>query len=178
MISEELGLRVEAVWIVGLTGMSIFYSVESMTRRSRQGMRAVPSSSDGAFWISMASYSLYNSVIAYLLHERADEGTRSLALFVVAIGLHFVVNDFSLREHHKDRYRRVGRWLLVAAIVVGAGVGAVTALHEVVLVTAVAFIGGGVILNVFKEELPREAESRLSSFLLGAVCYTVLLLAL
>ncbi|HYF03381.1 MAG TPA: hypothetical protein VEC36_08390 [Patescibacteria group bacterium] len=41
-----------------------------------------------------------------------------------------------------------------------------------------AFIGGGVILNVLKEELPKERKSRYWTFLLGAGAYSILLLAL
>jgi hypothetical protein len=41
-----------------------------------------------------------------------------------------------------------------------------------------AFLAGGVILNVLKEELPEERQSRFWAFALGAGIYTVLLLAL
>lgn len=178
VVAEELGVISEAVWILGLLGLSVFYWVESLTRRSRTQLRGQLSSSPVAFWLSMASYGVYNSIIAYLLHQRAEEGGHNLALFVLAIGTHFLVNDFGLREHHKQRYRALGRWVLVAAIVLGAAAGAVGEVPEVVLVCLVAFIGGGVILNVFKEELPSEAESRLWAFLLGAGSYTGVLVAL
>lgn len=178
ILAEELGTVAEAVWVVGLVGLTIFYWVESLTRRSRSHLGSERSSSPAAFWTSMAFYSAYNAIIAYLLHERAEEGVGSVALFVLALGLHFVVNDFSLREHHKVRYQRFGRWILVGSIAVGAGIGLVAEVSEVLLVTSVAFIGGGVILNVFKEELPSEAESRLTAFVAGAVLYTVILLSL
>jgi hypothetical protein len=41
-----------------------------------------------------------------------------------------------------------------------------------------AFLGGVVILNVIKEELPQEQESLFWAFALGAALYTALLLAL
>jgi zinc transporter ZupT len=41
-----------------------------------------------------------------------------------------------------------------------------------------AFLAGGVILNVLKEELPEERQSRFWAFTLGAGFYAVLLLAL
>ena len=40
------------------------------------------------------------------------------------------------------------------------------------------FPGGGVIMNVLKEELPEERESRFWAFALGVALYTVILLAL
>jgi hypothetical protein len=33
---------------------------------------------------------------------------RALVLFTVAMALHFVMNDYGLREHHKDAYMRLG----------------------------------------------------------------------
>ena len=44
--------------------------------------------------------------------------------------------------------------------------------------TLFAFLAGGVILNVIKEELPEEQESLFWAFALGAALYTVLLLTL
>jgi hypothetical protein len=42
----------------------------------------------------------------------------------------------------------------------------------------VAFLAGGVILNVLKEELPQERASRFSAFAAGVLLYGALLLAL
>lgn len=41
---------------------------------------------------------------------------------------------------------------------------------------AFAFLAGGMILNVLKEELPEERESRFTAFLSGAAGYAALLL--
>jgi hypothetical protein len=41
-----------------------------------------------------------------------------------------------------------------------------------------AFVAGGIVLNVLKEELPRERESRFWAFAFGAAFYSVLLLAI
>lgn len=35
------------------------------------------------------------------------------------MALHFVVNDYGLREHHTEAYTQVGRWLLAAAVLGG-----------------------------------------------------------
>jgi hypothetical protein len=93
------------------------------------------------------------------------------------MGLHFFVNDYGLRQHHKQRYHRFGRWILAAAVLGGWALGAATEVSEALLVLLIAFLGGGVILNVLKEELPEERESRFWPFALGAVAYTALLVA-
>ncbi|WP_159438441.1 hypothetical protein [Edaphobacillus lindanitolerans] len=40
-----------------------------------------------------------------------------------------------------------------------------------------AFLAGGVIMNVMKEELPKERQSSFLAFLIGVVGYTGILLA-
>jgi hypothetical protein len=45
------------------------------------------------------------------------------------------------------------------------------------LIALTAFVGGSVILNVLKEELPEDRQSRFGAFLVGAAAYSALLLA-
>ncbi len=171
-------LAEEAGWLVVLLGLALFYGVEVAARRSRDQVRGGRDTGEWVFWFSMASYALYNLLIGYLLHGRADTGGGPFALFVIAMGVHFVINDFALREHHKKSYERLGRWLLVGALFLGVMVGEVTDVREATVATVLAFIAGGVILNVLKEELPAEAESRLGPFLAGVAAYGLLLLAI
>ncbi len=56
--------------------------------------------------------------------------------------------------------------------------GLFTEISDVVLAVLIAFLAGGVVLNVLKEELPEERESRFWAFALGAALYATLLLAL
>ncbi len=98
-----------------------------------------------------------------------------MALYTLALGLHFVVNDFGLREHHKDAYRRIGRWSLSAGVLVGWALGATVEISERTLALTLAFIAGGVVLNVFKEELPGERSARFSAFAVAALGYAALL---
>jgi hypothetical protein len=121
---------------------------------------------------------VYTTLIGYLFFHRLAAGLEDLLLFFVAMALHFVVNDHGLREHHKDAYLRRGRWVLAAAVVLGWVVGLLTEIPEVAIAVLTAFLAGGVIMNVLKEELPEERESRFWAFALGAAFYTVILLAL
>lgn len=92
--------------------------------------------------------------------------------------LHFVINDHSLRNSHKQRYDKVGRWLLSSAILVGWILGLLIELHEAAIASIFAFLSGGILLNVMKEELPGEKQSRIAPFIIGAVSYAILLLTL
>jgi hypothetical protein len=84
------------------------------------------------------------------------------------MALHFVVNDHGLREQHKEAYLRTGRWMLAAAVLIGWVVALLTEISEVAIAMLTAFLAGGVVMNVLKEELPEERESRFWAFALGA----------
>ncbi|WP_227376405.1 hypothetical protein [Haladaptatus halobius] len=163
------------VYLVALIGFALFYGLERFARafgrdEGRGGMGI------WVFWIHIGSFTAYNALIGYLLVHREETGLASLAFFAAAMGLHFVVNDYGLREHHENIYDRFGRWLLAAAVVVGWMVGSTTHINEPAVNTLFAFLAGSIVLNVIKEELPEERESRFWAFALGAAGYTALLL--
>lgn len=54
--------------------------------------------------------------------------------------------------------------------------GLVFEVSEAALAVLFAFLAGGVVMNVLKEELPEERESRLWAFVLGAGLYAGVLL--
>lgn len=164
------------VWMVALLGLAVFYGLERAALSSR-AQEAGDATARGVFWLHTASFGLYNALIGYLLLHREAMTTAALLLFAAAMGLHFFVNDYGLRQHHKDRYHGVGRWVLAAAVLGGWALGTATEVGEAALVVLLAFLGGGVILNVLKEELPEERASRFWPFAVGAAAYTALLLA-
>lgn len=168
------------VYLLALVGLALFYGVERVSRSSRAAQRAAgrPDRTSGpVFWMSTGSFGLYNAIIGYLLH-REDSDLTSLVLFALAVGVHFVVNDYGLREHHREEYQRSGRWVLGAALLAGWLVGALAEVSEAAIVVLLAFIAGGVILNTIKEELPEVRQSRFAPFAAGAAGYAALLQAI
>lgn len=169
------------VYLMALLGLAIFYGLERVVRESRQRNQEAGEQDKadfGIFWLHMISFALYNGLIGYLLLHREETGIQSLFLFFMAMALHFVVNDYGLRQDHKHTYHRIGRWILAAAIIVGWAIGQATEISEAAIAVLFAFLAGGVILNVLKEELPEERESRFWAFALGAGVYAALLLTL
>lgn len=168
-------------YVVALAGLAVFYGVERqavVARMRRRGRSEEDVAGDLPFAVSIASFGVYNAVIGYLVVEQAARSNRvELALFAFALGVHFVVNDVGLRSHHQHRYHQVGRWVLAAAVLVGFAIGTVREVSEAALAVVIAFIGGGVVLNVLKEELPDQRMSRFGPFALGAAVYSVILLA-
>lgn len=171
----------EHAYVVALVGLAGFYGLERGSRSSRKERRSVHGddvTSPRVAWLAIGFYAAYNALIGYLLVDRADRASTALAVFVVAMGVHFVVNDHGLRQHHRHVYHRWGRWLCGGGVLVGWAVGAATDVPEEALALLLAFLAGGVVLNVLKEELPEERESRFGAFVAGAAGYTALLLAL
>lgn len=180
--SVEIFDRIEHhIYLLSLLGTLAFYGLERAAKVSRQRSRQEGEgdvTQPGVFWLHMVSFALYNALIGYLLVHREEPGLSSLVVYAIAMTLHFLVNDYSLSEDHKRAYERRGRWILSAAIIFGWVVGTQTTIHEVATAVLFAFLAGGIILNVLKEELPQARESRFWTFALGAVGYSVLLLAL
>ncbi len=168
------------VYLVAVAGLAAFYGLDRLALRARRrgaqaNGEAMPA---GVFWIHVGAFAAYNVLIGYLLLHGDHETLGDLVTFAVAMAVHFVVTDHALYLHHRGRYRSIGRWVLAAAVVGGWALGTRTALTEAGIAVLFAFLAGGVILNVLKEELPEERESRYGAFALGLAGYAALLLAL
>ncbi|WP_210272536.1 hypothetical protein [Chthonobacter rhizosphaerae] len=166
-----------AVYCVSLLGLLTFYGLERMVRTPVEGDRPDAGSGRGVFWIHIGSFALYNALIGYLLVHREEEGLLPLATYFVAMALHFTSNDYGLRKDHSRAYDHTARFVLAAAVVAGWALGIATDVPEWVVGVLFAFLAGGVVLNVLKEELPEERQSRFVPFGLGALAYAALLLA-
>ena len=176
-------LTEHALFLAALVGFTTFYGLEQFVRRPNRESAGAdaegnsdPGSPVGVFWVHIGSFAVYNALVGYLLLHREVGGVRSLLLYATAMGVHFLVNDYGLREHHRDAYDRTGRWVLATAVFAGVAVGVLVGVPEPVLSLLFAFLAGGVILNVIKEELPEDRESRFWTFGAGIVGYTVVLL--
>jgi hypothetical protein len=165
------------VYLVALIGLAVFYGLEQSAKTSRRRSAGDEDSTEaGVFWLHTASLTVYNALIDYLLLPVEEPGVWSLILFAFAMDVHFVVNDYGLRKNHKGTYDRIGRWVLAAGILVGRAVGLLLEVSEAAIAVLFGFLAGGVIMNVLKEELPEERESRFWAFALGAAAYALVLL--
>jgi len=174
----------QVLFTVALAGFALFYGLEQVAVQSHRSEGrdevggAMTPSTEPVFWLHTGSFAVYNLLIGYFLLHREETGTVALALYFVAMALHFVVNDHGLREHHRAAYSRIGRWILVASVLGGVLVGVVVSVSDAILGLLLAFLAGGVILNVIKEELPEERESSVPAFAAGLAGYALILLSL
>lgn len=155
-------------YVMALIGFLLFF----MTDRSRTVLKK-PS----AFWLSLSSYALFNFLIGYAIVDKSNPEVQPLVLFTIAIALHYFVNDYELNETYGEIYQKKGKWVLIAALFLGwfAGLGMTISPTAIALVSA--FIGGGVIMNVTRHELPTDKPNSSISFLLSALIYTAILLS-
>ena len=175
----------EPLYMLTLMGFAMFYGLERVARRERDVPQSTSSDDEetprevsdaDVFWLHVGSFAVYNMIIGYLLVDSAQRADVGLWLFALAMGLHFIVNDWGLRETYQELYQRWGRWILSASILLGWIVSLFFEVPQYIFSVLFAMLAGSVILNVMKEELPEERKSRFGAFAIGALSYAILLL--
>jgi hypothetical protein len=120
------------------------YGLEHMVLASRERRRdAAAEAPDPVYWLHLGGFAAYSALIGYLLVERAERGPLALAVYGLAMALHFLIVDHSLREEHGPVYDHGGRWVLAATVFAGWMAGATTPLSEVVFARLFAVLAGG-----------------------------------
>ena len=171
------------IFVVALAGFAAFYGLQRLADERGPAASRVPDGRPvtveepaGVYWLHLGSFMVYNALITYTMALRLRTGVAFAVLFTVAMGLHFVLTDRSLEEHYPRRFPRSGRLLLAGALLAGWLLDAVLAPTSTLLVALLtAGLGGSILLNVFKEELPATRRSSYRWFLTGLVLYAGLL---
>lgn len=182
-IGELLGDKVKhtplldlAIFLIALAGFTLFYGLERLADKHAPRDGEADSGGAWVYRLHLGSFLVYNGLITYTLPLRVRTGLDFALLFTVAMGLHFVLTDRGLEEHYGERFRRSGRIALVAALLGGWALGALLAPTSTVVVGGLtALLGGSILLNVFKEEVPGARRSSFAWFLTGLVVYAALL---
>jgi len=165
---------------LALVGLVLFYGLERALSKSRNGgtgLQGEKQSFEAVFWLHLGASALLVALISYLLNHREDQSALGLFLYFGAMTLHFITADFGTRAEHPELYDSKARWVLVGATLSGWLLGIFVVLPQIVIACLFAFVAGGVVLLVLKEELPAERRSFFLPFLGGAVLYSALVLA-
>jgi hypothetical protein len=174
--STSLPLRYEgmSIFYVSLMGFLLFYGLDHLRKRLHQS--SVKQRVGKAFIISIVGFACYVALMAYLLVHNLEDTPRSVALFALAIAVHFLGVDHALHEQYGAVYERIGRFVLAAISLLGWAVGMLASLPRSVLALLVAFISGAVIMNSSVTELPTESKGRFLPFMFGGLAYGLILL--
>ena len=167
------------VYTLSLVGLALFYGLEralAVSKDERVATEGRDRPHHPIFWLHIGASALLVALIAYLLNHREDASTAGLTLYFAAMVLHFVTADFGTRADHPEIYDARGRWALVAATLGGWALGLFVELPEMAIGCIFAFVAGGIVLLVLKEELPEDRKSFFLPFVGGAILYASLVL--
>jgi len=167
----------QRVYFLALLSFVVMYGIEHIVlsqRRRREGGAAIEER-DAVYWLHLAGFAAYSLLIGYLLIERAERGALSLALYALAMAVHFVVVNHALVEEHGEVYRRHGHWVLALAVLAGWGLGSVVQIGEIAFARLFALLAGGVVITSLRAELPDEREGRFWPFCGAALAFALVL---
>jgi hypothetical protein len=119
-------------------------------------------------------FSAYAMLVGYLIVETSVNDYRTVALYGLAMALHFLAMGLGLKHQIGDAYNRVERWLLAAGLLAGWLLALVTEVPYVRVALWNSLFAGMIIYFVIKNEVPGPATGRFKPLLLGAVAYTAL----
>jgi len=175
-VSAHLRYEGMLVYFLSLVGFLVFYGLDHLRAQAQETQE---SEQDGrAFRLHVGGFAAYVWLIGYLLVRNLEESEVSIALYAVAIAVHFLAVDHDLRHEHGAAYEQRGRYLLAAMAVFGWAVGVLFTLPHQVLALLVAFLSGAIIMNSLIMELPSEKDGRFVPFMIGGVLYGLILLPL
>jgi len=167
------------VYTAALLGFIMFYGLENLVAWSRERPESEGTARDWSspvFLLHVGGFALYVWLVAYLMVRGISDTPLPIALYAIAMGLHFIGVDHSLLREHGAAYMRVGRFVLAAAALAGWSVAMLTELSRAGIMTSLGLISGGVVMNSMVMELPTEKDGRFWPFVAGATAYTALLL--
>lgn len=162
------------VYVMGLIGLLFAYTVQ----RAAANPATDPSQMKRKFWGQVAAYAIFNAMIGYSLANKNDPDIQPIILFTIAVGLHYYINDYNLRESNAELYESQARYTIVLGLAAGWIVGLFWQIPEAALALVLSFLSGGIMMNVFRHEIPADNPNNYNSFVFGAVTYACILLGI
>ena len=158
------------LFLIALAGIMVTYSLDVLATHERKAGRVARS-------LHTLNFAAISYLYAYSLPSLISTGLAYGILFTIAISAHVLLADRTMDARHPAIYRTRMRWVGTAALVLGllhaALLHPVDDLH---LAIATAFLGGGLLMAVFREELPAIDRARLGWLVAGTASMTSLLL--
>jgi hypothetical protein len=169
------------IYGAALLGFMLFYGLQNMVRWSHASEAEADAGTEAGeenirLRILTASYALYVFVVCYVMAHEARVGDGALALYALAMGLHFLGFAYGLRRDNATIYRQWGRHVLAGTALLGWVVALLLPFADAVVYTMLGFVAGVLIMDTVTSELAGQAEGRFPAFLTGGVAYTLILL--
>ena len=158
------------LFLIALVGIMVTYSLDVLASHERQAGKVAGS-------LHTLNFAAISYLYAYSLPSLISTGLAYGVLFTIAISAHVLLADRTMAARHPTIFRTRMRWIGTAALILGLLHAAL--LHPVAdlhLAIATAFLGGVLLMAVFREELPTVNRTRLGWFVAGTLSMTSLLL--
>lgn len=161
------------IYIVSLSGFLIYYGLELVAEKSELSK----SQHQLIYPLHLLMFCLYNFLITYTMSLRAQTSLTAIALFTLAMALHFVLTDRKFSRLYSLQFNHLGRFILIVALLIGWLCSVIfDPVNVVIAAFMLAFLAGSVLLNVFREELPTAGLMSYCWFTFGAAIITCILL--
>jgi hypothetical protein len=158
----------QQVYIGALIGLIV---ADGINRLARSGAHHL-----ARYWVQVGALVIYNLLIGYYGVRLWNPAAMVMA--TVAFGAHFAVHDHDLDEEPGNLHVRYGRRILAAAVMLGWLLGSTLRLRATTLILAFSVVAGGILLRSLRDELDASREARFGAFVIGALAYSGLLIAM
>lgn len=159
-----------SLFFVALIGLVVFYAFDAKAEESKSGSKIL-------YRANLSTIGMLSFIFSYTTPDRIELGPDFAVLFAVVMSLHFILTDRGLARAHPKHFARSDRWVLTVFLLAGLLTAYIAPPpNELFVAVPTAFLGGAVLMAVFREELPNVNVARLGWFTSGVVLFTGLLL--
>ena len=176
IVQQSIFFSVYHVYLSAMFGFMLFYGLEHMVRWSR--LYRKKRADKFILILHITGFAIYSWLVSYLLIRGLEDTVVPITLYAVAMGLHFLSIEHELYLQHSTAYIKYGRYIIAAAVLLGWVAGCFFQLPKPIIITLLALITGGVMINSMLMELPQEKSGKFLPFLFGGCLYSALLLFL
>jgi hypothetical protein len=120
-------------------------------------------------WARGSGFVAYNLLLGYVITAFKHPEFLPVLLVTAILSFHLMGVDHHLRHAHPKYYDNRLRYLLVAGILLGWILGETTRLSDAVVAFWTAILAGGMLMLVFREELPDDLTRNVLPFTLAVV---------
>ncbi len=173
-----LGYLQHHAYLVAFAGFLAYFGVSRIGDRAREAphLPVTISLEQPLEALHIFAMALYALLVGYLIADYQGAGWVPIVLATIALTMHFLGASHVILQRYGALYDRVIRWLMVAATLLGAGIGALTTLRPTIVALWFAFLAGAIMVIVLEQELPHGEHSHFGWFLAGALFFSTLLL--
>ncbi len=159
-----------SLFLVALLGLVTFYALNAKADSDKN-------SSQIQYRTHLLLVGVLSFIFSYTNPDRIKLGADFAVLFAVVMSLHFVLSDRELARAYPQHFRREDRWILTAFLFAGLVISYVAPPpNELFVAIPTAFLGGAVLMTVFRDELPSLSVARLGWFTGAVAFFSALLL--